>query len=128
MVFHTISLACELGIVTATLLSLFSTLHGEDGRGNSDVQRQVMMTMVSLATTILAFCLSLVGVANLWRATQKALSRVRATSFPFRRTETGAPDDSTAGASKKSGRSRASLSLEAPRQAATFESSADNAK
>lgn len=75
MVLRAVSMISELGVVTVTILDLVS---GSDPYGSEpNKQQEWAAVIVSLATTVAAFCISLVGTGSSLSAAKVVASRIR---------------------------------------------------
>lgn len=74
---HAISITCEMGVVTATLLNLFSTLKRHESTGDAAAdykyRNELWITLTSLVSTVLAFMLTVLGAGSLLAGMRKVL-------------------------------------------------------
>jgi hypothetical protein len=79
---HAISMLCELGVVSATLLNLFSAIkshaHSDGAVTEASYRAQIWITLSSLVSTIVAFLLTVVGAGSILAGMRKVLEVSRA--------------------------------------------------
>ena len=63
MFLHALNLVCELGVITASIINLFSERQHPD-HGSDMHQEQLSIMLVSIATAVAAFLLTVIGAGS----------------------------------------------------------------
>ena len=74
---HVVNMANELGVIAASMVNLFSKRQHPD-YGSDDQQEQLSIMLVSIATTIMAFALTVVGAGSALAGLKVVAARVSA--------------------------------------------------
>lgn len=77
--FSSVCLCCELGVIVCSLLSIFSLQHPGSAASNhhqAHNRSRLALTFIFLATTVLAFAVTLFGVSKTLAAVRNAAKRI----------------------------------------------------
>ena len=73
---HVFSAFCEIGVITITFLNLLSKQDNKEQGGSDSHNENLVLVIISLATTLLTLCLTIMGAGSVLKGLKVVASRV----------------------------------------------------